>query len=56
MVSSQEVVELESAMDQQEAELAHPGPMEVFKLIKGVVPLIMVLINHQTWVVVQDLP
>ena len=55
MVSSQEV-ELESAMDQQEAELAHPGPMEVFKLIKEVVPLIMVLINHQTWVVVQDPP
>ena len=46
MVSSQEV-ELELAMDQQEAELAHPGPMEVFKLIKGVVPLIVELINKR---------
>ena len=55
MVSSQGVA-LELAMDQPEAELAHPGLTEVSRLIKGVVPLIMELINRLTLMVVKDLP
>ena len=46
-VSSQGV-ESELVMDQQEAELAHPEPTEVYKLIKGVVPLIVELTNKRT--------
>ena len=56
VVSSQEVeVELESAMDQQEAELVHPGPTEVFKLIKGVAPQIVEFIHKLNIMVVRDL-
>ena len=53
-VSSQEV-ELESAMDQQEAELVHPEPTEVFKLIKGVAPQIVEFIHKRNIMVVRDL-
>ena len=54
MVSSQEV-ELESVMDQQEAELVHPGHMEVFKPIKGVAPPIVEFIHKRNIMVVRDL-
>ena len=53
-VSSQGV-ESELVMDQQEAELAHPEPTEVCKLIKGVVQPIMEVIN-QLNLVARDLP
>ena len=55
MVSSHEVV-LESAMDQPEAELAHRGPTVASRLIKGVIPLIMELINRLTLMLIKDLP
>ena len=47
---------LELAMDQLEAELVHQGPTEVSKLIKGVAPRIMELINLLTLMVAKDLP
>ena len=54
VVSSQEV-ELESVMDQQEAELVHPGHMEVFKPIKGAAPPIVEFIHKRNIMVVRDL-
>ena len=54
MVSSQEV-ELESVMDQQEAELVYPGLTEVFKPIKGVAPPIVEFIHKRNIMVVRDL-
>ena len=48
-------MELESAMDQQEAEQVHPEPTEVFKLIKGVAPQIVEFIHKRNIMVVRDL-
>ena len=48
-------MELESAMDQQEAELVHQEHTEVFKLIKGVAPQIVEFIHKRNIMVVRDL-